>query len=555
MNKVFEKRLQTIYPDSFPAVATSLTQIANDFKVKNPHLSSKKLSFSEKDTILITYADHVHDGDKKTLPTMHEFLNKFIKGYINTVHFLPFYPYSSDDGFSVIDYYKIKEEFGTWEDVSRIAKDFDLMFDLVINHTSQHSEWFKEFLKGNPEYENFFIAFDNKVDTSLVFRPRTHPLLTLFETKKGSKYVWTTFSDDQIDLNFENPEVLLEMINVLLFYIENGAKIIRLDAIGYLWKTLGTSSIHLSQTHEVVKLFRDVINEVAPNVWIITETNVPHKDNISYFGNGDDEAHLVYNFTLPPLLLHTMLSSNSSELTKWAQTLAAPGDKTTFFNFTASHDGIGVTPLHGIVPIEDINNLADSVLKAGGKVNFRDTPEGKKPYELNCVYFSVLNGNIDAFLATQTIQMAMQGVPAIYLNSIIGAQNWTKGVETLKYNRAINREKFDYTALSNSLADSSSVNYSIYSQYTKLLKIRTAEPLFNPLVNQKIHSAGDSVFVIERHSAQNKLFSVTNVTSEPISLDLSSVLGNTKYTDILENSSLENTTDVKLQPYQTMWLK
>ena len=164
---------------------------------------------------------------------------------VDDIHLLPFYPYSSDDGFSVIDYKQVNPALGTWDDVARVGQNFHLMFDGVINHISAQSAWFKAFLQDDPKYRDYFIVVEGEPDLSQVVRPRTLPLLTEFTTPSGAKKVWTTFSADQIDLNYANPEVLLDIIDVLLFYVAHGAELIRLDAIAYLWKEIGTT-VHSS---------------------------------------------------------------------------------------------------------------------------------------------------------------------------------------------------------------------------------------------------------------------------------------------------------------------
>lgn len=554
-----KQRLQLLYQQQSDEVFQKLQEIIIEYKTKIPKREKTKgMFFSEQDVLLITYADHVQEQGVKTLQTMQKFLGEYVKGYINKVHFLPFYPYTSDEGFSVIDYYKVKREFGDWGNIHQIGKDFGLMFDFVVNHISQKNEWFQKFLAGDPKYTDYFISFDSPVDTSTVFRPRIHPLLTVFQTKIAKKYVWTTFSEDQIDINFANPDVLLEVFRVLLFYVEHGAEVIRLDAIGYLWKELGTNSIHLPQAHEIVKLMRSVLEEVAPYVWIITETNVPHNDNISYFGSGRDEAHLVYNFTLPPLLLMSFVNQDASKLTHWASSLNYPSDATTFLNFTASHDGIGVTPLKGIVPDEDIQNLTNYVLSQGGRVNYRTVPgQEPQPYELNIVYLSALGGNVDAFLASQAIAMSLRGVPAVYFNSLIGEENWTEGVGKLGSNRAINRRRFDYKSLKSELSNESSKRAQVYAVYKKLLSIRTHEPLFSPHIEQKVLSVHPNIFALIRGDRKEKLLVLVNVTDNVVKLRASKIkgFGKTDARDLISEQNVHIKNDVTLVPYQVMWLK
>jgi sucrose phosphorylase len=162
---------------------------------------------------------------------------------------------------------------------------------------------------------------------------------------------------------------------------------------------------------------------VAPDVVIITETNVPHAENISYFGNGRDEAQLVYNFTLPPLLFYSFVKEDSTILSRWARDLHLPSSQNTFFNFTASHDGIGVRPLEGILPPEELQALIEIVNANGGKVSYKQNPDGtESPYELNITYVDAIladqnSTRADKFLASQAIQYVLPGVPATYILS------------------------------------------------------------------------------------------------------------------------------------------
>lgn len=554
--QTLEDKIAFLYPDQKEEVYKKLQKIIEEYRIKFASRIKRTGSFfSEKDTVLISYADHVHEENTKTLKSMHSFLTDYVLGSINKIHFLPFFPYTSDDGFSVVDYYKVKKEYGDWTDLINIHKDFLLMYDFVANHVSQKSEWFQKFLNGDEYYTKFFMVYDTEQDTSSVFRPRQHPLLTKFETKKGPKYVWTTFSEDQIDLNPSNPEVVLELIRVLLFYIEHGADTIRLDAVAYLLKQLETTSVHLKETHVIIKLFRQIIDELAPDVWIITETNVPHTFNISYFGSGSDEAHLVYNFALPPLLLHSFINGEAETLSNWAKTLQNPSEKATFFNFTASHDGIGVTALYDFISEEKIENIIEHVKKHGGKINYRSIPGGERPYELNIVYLDAVGG-IEQFIASQAIQLSLQGVPAIYFNSLIGDTNWTEGIEKLGYNRAINRRKFNLNDLKKELSDPSSTKHYVYKAYINLLQSRIKEPLFNPHVPQMILTVDPKLFVLKRYDNTTTLLTITNVSNETVPFTKGSeILQKTSGFDILTNRTIDLSNTYNMKPYEVLWIK
>ena len=558
MNPAILDHLALLYPDATGRIATALESILAEFAARYPAPPARDPIFSERDAVLICYGDHVQADGERPLRTMHRFLREYVRGLIPTVHFLPFFPYSSDDGFSVIDYTAVAPSLGDWNDISAIATDFDLMVDLVINHVSAQSAWFQAFLAGDEAHRDYFIAFEEPVDVSSVFRPRTHPLLSPFETAHGTRHVWTTFSDDQIDLNVSNPAVLLELIRILLLYVSHGAAIVRLDAIAFLWKRLGTTCVHLPETHAVVQLLRAVLEEVAPHVLLITETNVPHEDNISYFGAGNDEAHLVYNFALPPLLLYSIMRGDASLLSAWARTLDPPSARTAFFNFTASHDGIGVTALRAMVSPEEVEEVVQWVRKRGGRVNYRAVPDAEPvPYELNVVYLDAAGG-VEPFLVSQAIALALRGMPAIYLNSLIGARNWHAGVESLGYNRAINREKFEYHALRTALSTPSSQQRQVYEAYARLLAVRRSEPLFSPLVPQTVLDVDHRLFALLRSDGNETLLALHNVSADEVRVSgavLRAYLDDQEPVDLLGGASIPLAGNVRIDPFGILWVK
>ncbi|GAB4547943.1 MAG: hypothetical protein Fur002_24390 [Anaerolineales bacterium] len=376
------KRLAMLYGDEeAPRLLARAERLSADYRARIPARSG---TLSERDSILIAYGDQIQHPDEKPLQTLKKFCEARLQNVIGGIHILPFYPWTSDDGFSVVDYRQIDSALGTWDDVTALAKNFRLMFDGVINHISSQSAWFQKFLQDDPRYKDYFIVIDGLPNLSQVVRPRALPLLTHFKTASSEKRVWTTFSADQIDLNFKNPDVLLEILDVLLMYAARGADFIRLDAIAYLWKENGTTCIHLPQTHAVIQFLRAALNEAAPHVQLITETNVPHAENISYFGDGANEAQLVYNFALPPLTLRAFHTGSARILSDWAKTLTLPSDKTTFFNFLASHDGIGLNPARGILSDAEIDALAAKTLAHGGLISYKQNSDGtQSPYEMN----------------------------------------------------------------------------------------------------------------------------------------------------------------------------
>ena len=491
-------------------------------RISRPHnIPERPLPLDERDSIVITYGDQFRKKGENPLATLKGFFDSHVGNAVSGIHILPFSPYSSDDGFSVIDYRQVNPDFGTWDDIKRISGKYRLMADLVLNHISARSKWFREFLKGNEKYRDYFIVVPEGADLSKVVRPRALPLLTEFDTPWGKKKLWTTFSEDQIDLNYKNPDLLLEMIDIMLMYVEMGAQVIRLDAIAYLWKEFGTTCIHLEQTHRVVQLFRSVLGEVAPWVVIITETNVPHEENISYFGNGYNEAQMVYQFSLPPLVLDAFRRGEANHLTEWASTLGQIEGDVTFFNFLASHDGVGVLPAHGILSEKELEGLVELALSKGGYVSYKATPEGEIPYELNISYYDAISKGekttdlrVKKFLSSQSIMLALKGIPGIYVHSLLATPNYREGVERTGVKRSINRKKFEIEEVETHLNDNDSEVKRVFDGYLALLRARRGEKAFDPLGKQEILEVARQVFAVLRfaNDGGSRVLCLTNTS-------------------------------------------
>ena len=485
---------------------------------------------SERDALLITYADQVREPGVAPLQALAAFCQKYLADVISGIHLLPFYPWTSDDGFSVKDYFAVAPEYGTWEDIAALRPRFDLMFDAVFNHVSAQGDWFQRFLRDEPAFRNFFVTVEGNPALATVVRPRALPLLTEFATARGPEKVWTTFSADQVDVNVKNPRVLLALLEALLFYVGRGARFIRLDAIAYLWKEIGTTCIHLPQTHAVIQFMRAVLDEVAPHVQLITETNVPHADNISYFGDGANEAQLVYNFALPPLVLHALLRGDASHLTRWAATLQAPSDRTTFFNFLASHDGIGLNPARGILPPAEIDFLVARCQAHGGFINYKHNADGSRsPYEMNIVYFDAMNDpaasvsletQVNRFVVAQAIMLSLAGVPGIYFHSLFGSRNDRAGALHSGLNRRINRQKLAFAEMEAELANPSSLRARVFGRFRELLAFRRVHPAFAPHAPQQVLEVDSQIFALLRETADatDRVLCLHNLTGAPVRL-------------------------------------
>lgn len=559
VNAKIKKLINHIYGESFSdahldVLLTKLEKAAVNITEK------RKSGWDEKDVVLITYADQFSAKGEKALPVFTWFYNEWLSRTFSHVHLLPFYPWSSDDGFSVIDYHEVAHETGTWQDVAELKQSASLMFDFVCNHMSAKSEWFANYLAQKPGYEDFFISVDPETDLSAVTRPRALPLLTPFTLHDGSvRHLWTTFSEDQIDLNFASPQVLIAMVDVLLHYLMEGARYIRLDAVGFMWKIPGTTCIHLEQTHCLIQLFRAITDAVAPGTVIITETNVPHKDNISYFGNGENEAQMVYQFSLPPLVLHAVHCQDVKALCQWAGSLALPSTHTTWFNFLASHDGIGLNPLRGILPESEILSLVDKLQQEGALVNWKNNPDGtRSPYEINVTYLDALSlrdssddERIARFILAHAVLLSFPGVPAVYIQSILGSRNDYEGVERLGYNRAINRKKYTAGQVDRELNNKKSIRYQIYSRLSELIAIRRGESAFHPDGQAIFDAMGEHILKIVRVAKNGEritaLFNFSN--------KMQTVYEQTHFGKELLSGQDISGTELTLNPWQVMWIK
>jgi len=528
---------------------------------------SRFSGLNEQDVVLITYADMVQSEGRAPLDVLREFCSQRLKGAISTVHLLPFYPWTSDDGFSVVDYRKVHSDYGKWSDIKNFTSEFQLMFDLVLNHCSSKSPWFREFISGVEPGMNYIMEGDPQADLSAVVRPRSTPLLTPYQARGGEKMVWTTFSADQVDLDWTCPDLLFEFLDIILFYLSMGCRILRLDAVAFLWKKMETNCLHLPETHEVIKLIRNFVEVVAPDTILLTETNVPHEENISYFGKGD-EAHAVYQFSLPPLLLHGLLRGTSKHLREWSSQLAPPPKGCYFLNFTASHDGVGVRPLEGILPQQEVLSLAEEINKKGGEVSMRSMPDGSQsPYELNVTYFSALS---DAetpelgearFLCSQALALSLQGIPAVYFHSLCATPNDQEGFSETGRARTLNRKKWNLPELDLVLSQKNSTSSKVFDWYVTTLRKRSSAPAFHPDAAQEILDLGDAIFGLVRTSTDGNqsIVCLYNFTSKESTLPSMSLIKNWfpngQAKDLITGGEIEWATQkLVLRPYQALWL-
>ncbi len=556
-------RLEFLYgADNAPEVYESVMRLVARYGGQGQDNEPRE-RWDERDVVLISYGDSVLDEGLSPLSALEKFLSLDVGGLVSFVHLLPFYPYSSDDGFAVIDFRRVNPELGDWEDIERLSCRYRMVFDAVINHVSRESVYMKGYAAGEEEYADFFIALPPDTDTRCVLRTRNLPLLHDYPTHEGTKWLWTTFSRDQIDLNYANPKVLLEVLDVLLTYSRRGASMIRLDAIPYLWKRLGTSCAHLDETHAVIKLIRDVYDMVSPPVLLLTETNVPHDENMSYFGDRGDEAQVIYNFALPPLILHALVTGDGSALSKWAKCVSNAGERATYLNITATHDGIGMRPTEGILDEGARRRLCELAVAHGGAVTGRRNADGSvSPYELNLNYFDAVNDprsdepreiQVARFMCSQAITLSFIGIPGIYIHSLVGSRNDTEGARESGMARRINRARLRLGELRDEIGDRASLRALVFREYKRMLQVRRREKAFHPNADQTVLDMGREIFAAKRtcRESGDAIVALHNLTRHEVSADVSGFFSGGPVQDLLGG---RGDFSGRLMPYQVSWL-
>jgi sucrose phosphorylase len=521
--------------------------------------------WDQRDALVITYGDSILKAGERPLQTLKHWLDHHSDGCLTGVHILPFCPWTSDDGFAVTDYLQVNEVLGDWDDILAIGAKYDLMGDLVINHCSSSSQWFENFLRNEEPGKDYFVTASPDDDLSLVVRPRTSPLLREVETVDGPRHVWCTFSHDQIDLNFRNPEVLKRMVEIIRHYLDNGVRIFRLDAVAFLWKELGTSCLNLRKTHEIVRLLRTLIEHARGDAMIITETNIPNQENLSYFGNAN-EAHCVYNFSLPPLLVNTLVTGDCFYLKQWMMSMPPPQHGTAYFNFIASHDGIGLRPAEGLLSDDELQTLISTMRRFGGHVSYRALDSGEnKPYEINIALFDALQGTtegadeyaIPRFVCAHAIMLGLEGIPGIYLHSLLGTRNDLERLERTGQNRAINRHQWQLDELEAALADARSEHAQVFKALMNLLSIRQRQLAFHPNATQFTLHLGAKLFGFWRQSMDRRqsIFCISNISNQPQVLQLTDInlIEAQDWTDLISGDDC-NGQQLLLAPYRTVWI-
>ena len=558
LNFIYKKKP---FVKSIDVYAEEIFRIIKKYNSKGKQ--GKKISISEKTSVLICYGDSLLNGNKeKTLNIFRKFYKKKLEKFFEVIHFLPFYPSSSDSGFSVKDHYRVDKKLGDWSDINRQSKKTNIMADIVINHASSKGLWFKNFLRNKSPGKEYFLTVSKKFNISKVIRPRENKLLKRIGIFKKNNLLWRTFSEDQIDLNFKNPKVILRFIKIIINLANNGVTIFRLDAIAYLWKRSGSKCINLKETHEIIRLIRIVCNSLKSKPIIITETNLPEKENLSYLGVNNNESHWIYNFSLPPLLVYSFLFEDSTYLNKWSKNLPTTKIGNNYLNFIASHDGIGMRPVEGYLNKDRLSKFFKRLKKNGGQLSYRKIQgSSKKVYEANITLFNAFQKTdydkkgryfLERYISAHAIMIGFEGIPAIYFNSIFGTSNDEHKYIISGNKRDLNRYKWNKNRLENLLKNKTSKESIYYQRIMNLIFIKKQNKAFHPNAKRENFNLGKKIFCFKRTSLDKKqiIYNITNLSSKYQILNLNNKFK--KFKNLLGRSKISY--GLKLKPYETLWL-
>jgi sucrose phosphorylase len=300
---------------------------------------------------------------------------------------------------------------------------------------------------------------------------------------------------------------------------------------------------------------------------IITETNIPNIENMSYFGN-QNEAHWIYNFSLPPLLVNTLITGNSYHLRQWLMSMPTASNGTAYFNFIASHDGIGLRPLEGLLSEEEEKQLISTMQDFGGRVSWRTLSEGEsKPYEINIALYDALQGtvngrddyNFQRFICAHVVMLGLQGVPAFYIHSLLATGNDYQRCFNSGHNRCINRHQWQYDEIQNLLAKEDNQHSQVFSEIKRLITLRAQQPAFHPNAAQHVLYLGDGFIGFSRNSDDESQFvyCISNITGSAQSIALTSLNlhHDYRFMDLITGCSISvEQEDIVLEAYQTLWL-
>jgi sucrose phosphorylase len=430
---------------------------------------------------LITYPDSL-GGDLKKLNYV---LETYFAGlFAGGIHILPPFPSSGDRGFAPLTYLEIEPRFGSWEDIKHIGEKHDILLDLMVNHISAKSHYFQDFLKNGrkSDYSDLFITMDKiwpegnppRQEIEKIFLRRAEPFseFTIEESGKVEK-VWTTFGkstpSEQIDMDIHSPIARQLLSEFMTNFSHNHVKIVRLDAVGYVIKKIGTTCFFVEPD---IYHFLDWISELAQSleIKILPEIHADYKTQFKLAEKG----YWIYDFILPFTILDALINKTSKRLKEYLQ--IRPNNQFTMLD---CHDGVPIKPdLNGLYQSQEARKVVDICLKRGANLSLIISPkhkdsDGFNVHQIRCTYYSMLDCNDRAYLAARAIQFFTPGIPQVYYVGLLAGRNDTDAVVRTGEGREINRHNYSVDEIDQE------VQQPVVLKLVKLIEFRNTHPAFN----------------------------------------------------------------------------
>jgi len=449
------------------------------------------------------------DGLGKNFSELESILDMYFSKNVRGVHILPFYSSSSDEGFSPINHFRINPKFGNWDDIERISKKYEVMTDMIINHVSQKSKYFTDYLlfKDKSPYADYFITAEkfsrrilrkrtfnpwflywveilvnkirqidiifhkggvNRFTLKQIYRPRLGSPFEKFEFADGSaERIWCTFSRDQVDLDCENENVVKMFEEILGMLVRHGVRFVRLDAVGYCIKRRGTRNFMINETYAFIKSFARKAHK--RNIKILPEIHSHFSVQVKLARTSG--VDFVYDFALSLLVLEALFFRKSKNLKKWIR--IRPKNQITTLD---THDGLPVPDVEGLMSGEEKDKVVALIHANGGNDTIRVSGANAKNvdvYQINCTYYSALGKNDDAYIAARAIQFFVPGVPQVYYVGMLAGENDVKLMEKTGIGRDINRHRYSKDEIEENL------KRTVVTRLLRLMELRNTHSAFD----------------------------------------------------------------------------
>ncbi|MFC1840385.1 sucrose phosphorylase [Thermodesulfobacteriota bacterium] len=443
---------------------------------------------------LITYVDRLSGGGFNQLNSL---LNGPLANVFGGAHLLPFFTPidGADAGFDPIDHTMVDAKLGTWEDVRELGSTVELVADLIVNHVSSSSPQFLDYSKKGEasEYAGMFLTIDRvfpdgarESDILSIYRPRpTVPFSPVMLLSGEKRLFWTTFNPEQIDIDVRHPKAEAYLDSILQKFQTAGVKMIRLDAVGYAIKKPGTSCFMIPETFDFISELTDKARNYGIEVLVEIHSHYLKQVGIAR------RVDWVYDFALPPLVLHALFNADSKPLAKWLS--ISPRNAVTVLD---THDGIGVidvgvddidgTP--GLLDPGKIDNLVETIhVKSNGqsKKATGAAANNLDLYQVNCTFLDALGGSEVEYLIARAIQFFAPGIPQVYYVGLLGGLNDMELLEYSKVGRDINRHYYTNDEIGIALEQ------QLVKKLIELIRLRNSHPAFNG--NFRVEAPEDSL--------------------------------------------------------------